>query len=111
APFSALQLPDGSFRGFSAIGSTYAIDGSTLWDMGGARREVLQAGGPGSANECGRWLASLTRSGDNLLGLVHQARICDYGPQGQTDKTMAIASSADAGLPWTDLGNVISGRD
>lgn len=111
APFSALQLPDGSFRGFSANGSTYAIDGSTLWDMGGPRREVLQAGEPGSANECGRWLTSLTRSGDKLLGLVHQERICDYGPGGQTDKTMAIASSADNGLTWTDLGNIITGRD
>ena len=111
APFVALRLPDGRFRGFSANGSTYAIEGSTLWDMGGQRREVLQAGEPGSVNECGRWLTSLTRSGDQVLGLVHQESICDYGPQGQTDKTMAIAISSDEGLTWTDLGTVITGRD
>jgi hypothetical protein len=111
APFTALKLTDGTFRGFSANGSTYAIEGSTLWDMGGQRREVLQAGEPGSVNECGRWLTSLTRSGDKVLGFVHQESICDYGPQGQTDKTMAIATSADDGLTWTELGTVITGRD
>lgn len=111
ASFSALKLADGSFRGFSANGSTYAIEGSSLWDMGGQRREVLQAGEPGSVNECGRWLTSLTRSGDEVIGFVHQESICDYGPQGQTDKTMAIAISGDNGLTWTELGTVISGRD
>lgn len=111
APFTALRLNDGNFRGFSANGSTYAIEGATLWDMGGDRREVLQAGPPGSINDCGRWLTSLTRSDNRLLGFVHQERICDYGPQGHTDKSMAIATSSDDGLTWTDLGTVITGRD
>ncbi|MBU1333794.1 MAG: hypothetical protein KJ944_18780 [Alphaproteobacteria bacterium] len=111
APFTALKLDDGTFRGFSANGSTYAIEGPTLWDMAGERREVLQAGPPGSINDCGRWLTSLTRSSDRVLGFVHQERICDYGPQGHTDKTMAIATSSDDGLTWTDLGTVITGRD
>lgn len=111
APFTALRLPDGTFRGFSANGSTYAIEGATLWDMAGERREVLQAGPAGSINDCGRWLTSQTRWEGNLLGFVHQERICDYGPQGHTDKSMAIATSSDDGLTWTDLGTVITGRD
>lgn len=110
AAFTALKLPDGSFRGFSANGSTYAIDGPTLWDMGGPRREVLEAGAPGSVNDCGRWLTSTMRSGDRVLGFVHQERACDY-EQGRTDKSMAIATSLDDGLTWTDLGTVITGTD
>jgi len=111
ATFTALKLADGSFRGFSANGATYAIDGTSLWDMGGERRAVMQPGEPGKENECGRWLTSTTRTGGAVLGFVHQESICDYGPQGQTDKTMAIASSSDEGLTWTDLGTVISGPD
>lgn len=111
APFTALQLEDGSFRGFSANGSTYAIDGDSLWDLSGPRREVLRAGEPGQESECGRWLTSALRSGDIVLGFVHQESICDYGPRGQTDKTMAIATSSDDGLTWTDLGTVITGPD
>ncbi|WIY54031.1 hypothetical protein O9Z70_05750 [Devosia sp. YIM 151766] len=111
APFTALKLPDGSFRGFSANGATYAIDGPTLRDMDNPRRAVLEAGIAGSKNECGRWLTSAMRSGGAVLGLVHQESICDYGPQGQTDKSMAIATSSDDGLTWTDLGTIITGRD
>lgn len=111
AAFTALKLSDGSFRAFTANGSTYAVDGATLWDMGGQRREVLQAGPPGSLSDCGRWLTTAMRSGGIVLGLVHQERICDYGPQGHTDKSMAIATSSDDGLTWTDLGTVITGRD
>jgi hypothetical protein len=110
APFTALKLTDGTFRGFSANGSTYAIDAPTLWDMDGRRQEVLQAGAPGSVNDCGRWLTSLTRSGDTVLGLVHQERACDY-ERGRTEKSMAIATSSDDGITWTDLGTVITGRD
>lgn len=111
APFSALRLGDGSFRSFSANGTTYAIDGPSLWDMDGQRRAVMEAGPPGSINDCGRWLTSIVRSGGRVLGLVHQERICDYGPQGHTDKSTAIATSSDDGLTWTDLGTVITGRD
>jgi hypothetical protein len=110
APFSALRLADGSFRGFSANGATYAIEGPTLWDMGGPRQTVLEAGAPGSVNDCGRWLTSTMRSGDQVLGLVHQEANCDYN-RGRTDKSMAIASSLDDGLTWTDLGTVITGTD
>lgn len=110
APFTALKLTDGSFRGFSANGTTYAINGATLQDMDGPRLAVLQPGERGSRSECGRWLTSIARSADKLLGLVHQERDCDYD-QGRTDKSMAIESSSDGGLTWTDLGTVIAGRD
>lgn len=111
ASFTALRLPDGMMRGFSANGSTYAIDGQTLWDMDRPRREVMAAGPAGAENECGRWLTSALRVGEEVLGFVHQESICDYGPGGQTDKTMAIARSSDDGLTWSDLGTVISGGD
>jgi hypothetical protein len=110
APFAALKLADGSFRGFSANGTTYAIDGPVLWEMSGPRQAVLQEGAPGSVSECGRWLTSVTRSGNKVLGLVHQERACDYN-QGQSDKSMAMAASLDNGLTWTVSGTIIAGRD
>src|SRR5690606_40435537 len=55
AAFTAIRLPDGRFRGFSANGITYAVDGSDIADMSGPRRAVLQAGAPGSINDCGSW--------------------------------------------------------
>lgn len=110
AAFTALKLPDGSFRGFSANGATYAIDGPTLWDMGGQRRVVLEGGAPGSINDCGTWLTSTMRSGGTVLGLVHQERDCDY-EAGRTDKSMAIATSSDDGLSWTGLETIITGTD
>ncbi|MDP2782871.1 hypothetical protein [Devosia sp.] len=110
ATFTALKLANGSFRGFSANGATYAIEGASLWDMAGARQPVLQPGEPGSINDCGRWLTSIMRSDDGALGLVHQEAACNYS-QGRTDKSMAIATSADEGLTWTDLGTVITGPD
>lgn len=110
ATFNALRLPDGSYRGFSANRSTYAIDGETLLDMRGERREVLAAGEAGSVNDCGRWLTSTVRTGDGLLGFVHQEHACDFA-KGKTDKSMAIARSSDDGLTWTDLGTVITGAD
>lgn len=110
ATFAALKLADGTFRGFSANGATYAIDGASLLELGGERREVLPVGAPDSINDCGRWLTSLTRVDDSLLGFVHQERDCNYD-QGRTEKSMAIASSTDDGLTWTDLGTVITGTD
>jgi len=110
ATFTALKLADGSFRGFSANGATYAIDGPTIWDMGGERRAVLRGGEPGSISDCGRWLTSTTRSGDEVIGLVHQERDCDY-EVGRTGKSMAIATSPDDGLSWSEPQTVITGTD
>ena len=60
--FAMLRLEDGTWRGFSANGATYAIDGTSITDMGGKRRAVLKPGPKGSATECGRWLSSSCRS-------------------------------------------------
>ena len=110
APLTAIKLSDGQFRGFSANSSTYAIDGASLEDLGGERRKVLKKGAPGSVNDCGSWLTTALRIGDDVIGFVHQERSCDY-KQGRTEKSMAIARSTDEGLSWTDLGTVITGRD
>jgi hypothetical protein len=110
AAFNALKLPDGTFRAFSANGSTYAIDGPSLSEMRGERREVLTAGPKGSRSDCGSWLTSTVRTDGGLLGFVHQEHDCDYA-KGKTDKSMAIARSTDDGLTWTDLGTVITGTD
>ena len=110
ATFTALRLGDGSFRGFSANGLTYAIDGATVSGMGGQRRAVLQVGEPGSLSDCGRWLTSTMRLDGQVLGLVHQERACDYG-QGRTNKSMAVATSRDEGLTWTEPQTVITGTD
>lgn len=110
APFAALRLADGRFRAFTANSTTYAIEGTSLFDMAGERRPVLEAGPEGSINDCGRWLTSLARVEGTLFGLVHQESDCDYN-EGRTSKSLAIASSTDDGLSWTDLGTVISGQD
>jgi hypothetical protein len=110
ATFTALRLADGTMRGFSANGATYAIDGSSLFDLGGERRAVLQPGEPGSITDCGRWLTSVVPVGDKVVGFVHQEQACDYD-RGQTGKSMAIATSLDGGRSWADLGTVITGTD
>ena len=110
ATFTALKLADGSFRGFSANGKTYAVDGLALWDMSGPRRAVLQASEAGGDADCGRWLTSTTRSGDTVYGLVHQESVCNYN-LGRTHKSMAVATSTDDGLTWTTPVTVITGRD
>src|SRR5262245_54566480 len=50
--FTVIKLPDGNLRGFTANGTTYAIDGSTLWDMGATRIPVLGPDAAGSYSEC-----------------------------------------------------------
>lgn len=108
--FATLRLPDGSFRGFTANGATYAVDGPDIRAMGGPRRVVLEPGPPGSPAECGRWLNGVVRAGGRLYGLVHLESACDYD-KGETHKAMAIAVSDDDGLTWTDLGPMLSGTD
>jgi len=108
--FTALKLADGSFRGFSANGATYAIDGTSLSDMHGPRREVISVGETGGPADCGHWLNTAMRSGDEIFGFVHQESDCDYS-EGRTHKSMAIAASSDDGLSWSAPDTVITGRD
>lgn len=107
APFSVIKLADGRFRGFTANGSTYAIDGAAPLDMGGARRAVLKPGPKGSPGDCGRWITSVIPSGTTLYALIHNEQSCNYA-KNQTYKSMSIGQSSDEGLTWTDLGQIIT---
>jgi hypothetical protein len=78
--------------------------------MSGPRRPVIEKGAAGSLGECGRWLTSLKRLDNEVLGFVHEERACDY-QHGQTDKSMALALSRDDGLSWTAPQTIISGTD
>jgi hypothetical protein len=106
--FTEIQLPDGRFRGFSASTSTYAIDGATPSDMGGTPRQVLGKAAPGRYGESGRWINHVERSGNNLLAWVHNET---GDAPGQGLKSMSLARSTDEGLSWSDLGQIITGKD
>jgi hypothetical protein len=51
--FTEFKLPDGRYRGFTALGSTLAIDGKEPYSMGGPAVTVLKPGPPGSTSSCG----------------------------------------------------------
>jgi len=109
-PFSLIKLPNGRFRGFIAVGTSYAVDGASPWDMGGPAIPVLKAGGPGSMARCGQWLQHVERAGDRLVGFVHVETACDYA-HGQTHKSTGFATSADEGLSWRVEGLILTGKD
>lgn len=108
--FTEIALPGGGFRGFDAHGDTRAIDGRHPSDMGGPERTVLRPGGPGTYDSCGQWLNHAELEGTSVLGFVHDETACKY-KVGQTHKSMSLAVSADYGLTWTDLGQIITGTD
>jgi hypothetical protein len=45
---SEIKLPNVRFRGFTAVGTSWAIDGDKPWDMGGPAVPVLKPGGADS---------------------------------------------------------------
>src|SRR5260370_507458 len=51
--FTEFKLPDGRYRGFTALGSTLAIDGKEPYSMGGPAVTVLKSGPPRSASSDG----------------------------------------------------------
>lgn len=108
--FTAVQLNESVFRGFTANGTTYAIDGPSPAAMQGRAVPVLTPGPPASFDGCGQWLNSVERQGPLLFGFVHDETGCDY-KAGQTHKSMSIDVSADRGLTWTDRGPFITGSD
>jgi hypothetical protein len=110
APVSLIELPDGHFRAFAANGTTVAIDGATPFDLGGRAKAVMTPGPPGSPAECGNWLTTVLRSAGGLYGLIHNEAHCDYR-HGETYKSMSLARSADDGLTWDMLGQVITGTE
>jgi hypothetical protein len=110
APVSLIELPDGHFRAFAANGTTVAIDGATPFDLGGRAKAVMTPGPPGSPAECGNWLTTVLRRAGGLYGLIHNEAHCDYR-HGETYKSMSLARSADDGLTWDMLGQVITGTE
>jgi hypothetical protein len=107
--FTEIELPGGRFRGFTAAGTTFAIDGKEPYDMGGPAATVLKPGPPGSASSCGQWLNHVELEGTALVGWVHNETACDYAKYGQTHASMTIATSADYGLTWKNEGPIIAG--
>src|ERR1700722_5459950 len=98
--FSAIQLPDGRFRGFVAGARTYAIDGDHLWDMSGPRRLVFDIGAPGTYDSCGQWIHHVEQSGSKVIAWVHNETECHYAAHGQSHMSTSLAISNDYGLTW-----------
>jgi hypothetical protein len=111
AAFTAIQLPNGRFRGFTAAGTTFAIDGKEPYDMGGSAATVLKPGPAGSTDSCGQWITHVELEGKTLYGWVHNETACNYAKGGQTHASMTIATSTDYGLNWKVLGRIIVGTD
>jgi hypothetical protein len=108
--FTEFKLPDGRFRGFTALGSTLAIDGKEPYGMGGPAVTVLKPGPPGSSSSCGEWIQHVELQGKTLLGWVHNETACNYA-KGQTHASMTLATSSDYGLTWKIAGPIITGTD
>ncbi len=106
--FTEIQLPNGRFRGFSASTSTYAIDGKTPIDMAGTPKQVLVKAARGKYGESGKWINHVERSGNSVLGWVHNET---GDAPGQGLKSMSLAISKDDGLSWNDIGQIITGKD
>src|SRR3984893_13436826 len=108
--FTEFKLPDGRYRGFTALGSTLAIDGKDAYSMGGPAVTVLKPGPPGSPSSCGEWIQHVELAGKTLVGWVHNETACNYA-KGQTHASMTIATSSDYGLSWKIEGPIISGTN
>jgi len=111
AAFTEIQLPNGLFRGFTAAGTTFAIDGKHPYDMGRKAATVLKPEPAGSPSSCGQWITHVELEGKTLFGWVHNETACDYAKYGQTHAMTTIASSTDYGLTWKILGPIIRGTD
>jgi hypothetical protein len=109
--FTAIQLPNGKFRGFTAAGTTWAIDGNHPYDMGGAADAVLKPGLAGSPDSCGQWIVHVEVEGKTLYGWNHNETACNYAKYGQTHASMTMARSSDYGHTWKIEGLIITGTD
>jgi hypothetical protein len=109
--FTAIQLPNGKFRGFTAAGTTWAIDGNHPYDMGGDAVAVLKAGPPNTPDSCGQWIVHVELQGTTLFGWNHNETACNYAKYGQTHASMTMARSADYGHTWMIEGPIITGTD
>jgi hypothetical protein len=109
--FTEIGLPNGLFRGFTAAGTTFAIDGKHPYDMGGQAATVLKPGPAGSPDSCGQWIQHVELEGKTLYGWVHNETACNYAKGGQTHASMTMASSTDYGLTWKIEGPIVAGTD
>jgi hypothetical protein len=109
--FTEIGLPNGLFRGFTAAGTTFAVDGKHPYDMGGQSATVLKQGPAGSYDSCGEWINHVELEGKTLFGWVHNETACDYAKYGQTHSSLTIATSTDYGLTWNILGPIIRATD
>jgi hypothetical protein len=109
--FTEIELPNGRFRGFDAHAQTSAIDGAYPWDMGGAARVVLTPGKANDYDSCGQWLNHAELLGKLTLGFIHDETACHYQNNNETHKSMSVATSADYGLTWKQLGPILTGAD
>ncbi len=108
--FNEIKLDNGWFRGFSANGTTYKVDGAAPWSMGGTRTVVLTPGPHGAFDECGLWLQDTEKVGSVVHGFEHAEKACNYAI-GQTHKSFAYATSSNQGLTWSAPSQIITGRD
>ena len=111
AAFTAIRLPNGKFRGFTAGGTTWAIDGSHPYDMGGTGNAVLKPGPPNTPDSCGQWIVHVELEGRTLYGWNHNETACNYARGGQTHASMTLVTSTDYGLTWKNAGPIITGTD
>jgi hypothetical protein len=109
--FTEIRLPDGRFRGFTAAGETFAIDGSDPSDMRGPMRKILGRGAPGTYDACGQWLQHVELVANTVLGWVHNETACNYSAGGQTHMSESLAFSDDYGLTWKNYGLILTGTD
>jgi hypothetical protein len=107
ANFSEVQLPNGSFRGFTAAGVTYAIDGNHPAEMNGPLRNILGRGGQGTFDSCGQWIQHTELVGKVVFAWVHDETACNY-KAGQTHMSTSLSVSEDYGLTWKYLGQIIN---
>lgn len=108
-PYSDIPLTSGGYRGFlSGGGGAYRIEGADPWSTGGTQTVVLNAQ-PDTYNSCGLWMnGEKALTGSSYLGIVHAETNCDYANNGQTYKSMALATSKDQGETWSLIGQIIT---
>jgi hypothetical protein len=105
-PFNEIQISSSLFYGYTAksnacnTNSSYRIDGSTPWSMGGTPNAVLTEK-HWDWDQCGEWMNDTALSGTTAYGFVHAETVCDYPNHGQTHKSMGLAVSSNSGQSFT----------
>lgn len=107
-PYVVVQLPNGSFRSFTANATTYRIDSNNPTGSGGtAPVSVIGPIANGYA-DCGLWINDIFKDNDyHYFGLAHAETQCTNG----THKSMAVLESIDQGAHWVLQGQIITGMD